>query len=64
MVLILAYSVAFGVFAPMQFIFSSRVRNTYEQLRFSDGLGLPIVLTVMVASLDIFLAGTGGLQVG
>jgi hypothetical protein len=63
-VLILAYSVAFGVFAPMQFIFSSRVRNTYEPLKFSGSLGLPIVLTVMVASLDIFLAGMGGLQVG
>ena len=34
-----AYSVAFGVFAPMQFIFSARVRNTY------DPLDLPRILT-------------------
>ena len=30
---VLAYSVAFGVFAPMQFIFSGKVTNRLEKLR-------------------------------
>jgi hypothetical protein len=37
LVLILVYSVAFGVFAPMQFIFSRRVHNTLEPLSLAPG---------------------------
>jgi hypothetical protein len=64
LVLILAYSVAFGVFAPMQFIFSTRVRNTYEPLDLSPSLRIPIAVTVAVAVLNVALAATGGLRLG
>jgi hypothetical protein len=64
LVLILAYSVAFGVFAPMQFIFSTRVRNTYEPLDLSPSLRIPIAVTVAVAVLNVALAATGGLRFG
>jgi len=64
LVLILAYSVAFGIFAPMQFIFSSRVSNTYEALGLSRSLTLPFAVTVAFALLDLALAAVGGLQLG
>jgi hypothetical protein len=63
-VLILSYSVAFGVFAPMQFIFSSRVSNTYEPLSLARSLALPVVVTAMVALLGLALAGIHGLRLG
>lgn len=63
-VLILAYSVAFGVFAPMQFIFSSRVSNSFEQLELTGNLKFPIAVTVVVALLELGLAAIGGLQLG
>jgi hypothetical protein len=63
-VLILVYSVAFGVFAPMQFIFSRRVHNTLEPLSLAPVPVAGLVLTGLVAVLGIALAAIGGLRVG
>ena len=59
-----AYSVAFGVFAPMQFIFSARVRNTYDPLDLSPTLRIPIAVTLAVAVLNVVPAAIGGLRLG
>jgi hypothetical protein len=63
-VLILAYSVAFGVFAPMQFIFSRRVHNTLEPLSLAPVPAAGLVLTGLFAVLGITLAAIGGLRLG
>ncbi|HEX7211226.1 MAG TPA: hypothetical protein VF241_09930 [Propionibacteriaceae bacterium] len=47
-----------------QFIFSARVRNTYEPLDLSPSLRIPIAVTVAVAVLNVALAAIGGLRLG
>jgi hypothetical protein len=64
MVLILAYDVAFGVFAPMQFNFRSRVHNTLEPLVLERVSVTGLVLTVAVGVASVILAGVGGLTLG
>jgi hypothetical protein len=64
LVLILAYSVAFGVFAPMQFIFSRRVHNTLEPLSLAPVPVAGLVLTGLLAVVGIALVAIGGLRVG
>jgi hypothetical protein len=48
----------------MQFIFSTRVRNTYEPLDLSPSLRIPIAVTVAAAVLNVALAAIGGLRLG
>ncbi|HEY5822050.1 MAG TPA: hypothetical protein VIT20_08745 [Propionibacteriaceae bacterium] len=64
LVIVLAYSVAFGIFAPMQFIFRSKVSNTYEALELRPVYVPGVVATVAVAVVLIALAGAGGLPLG
>jgi hypothetical protein len=52
------------VFAPVQFIFSARVRNTYDPLDLSRTLRIPIAVTLAVAVLNMVLAAIGGTSVG
>ena len=47
------------MFAPMQFIFSARVRNTYYPLDLSPTLRIPIAVTLAVAVLNVVLAAIG-----
>lgn len=62
--IVLAYSVAFGVFAPMQFIFRAKVTNTYETLDLRPVDVPALVVTVGLAAVLIALAGVGGLPLG
>lgn len=62
-VVVLAYSVAVGIFAPMQFIFHGRVSNTYEDLVLAPPRTGLVVLVVVAAAL-IILAAVGGVSLG
>ncbi len=61
---ILAYSVAFAVFAPMQFIFTAKVTNRLEPLRLQPVSRRAIGVVVGVAALDVILAAVGGIRLG
>jgi hypothetical protein len=64
LVLVAAYSVAFGIFAPMQFIFSDKVRNTFEALTLRRVNVSAIAVAGLVSVLDVTLAGIGGVRLG
>ncbi len=60
---VIAYTLAVGVFAPMQFIFSRRVSAVPEELALGR-LTRPTVLTVAVAAALVVLAAVGGVRLG
>jgi hypothetical protein len=62
LVLVAAYSVAFGIFAPMQFIFSGRAQNTLEPLMLKPVNAVAIAVAVALSILDVALAGIGGVR--
>lgn len=62
--LIVAYGVAVGVFAPMQFNFNKRARNTYEDLSLKPVNTTGLALAVIGAVVLIGLAGQRGLRLG
>jgi hypothetical protein len=64
LVLVAAYSVAFGIFAPMQFIFREKARNTFEALTLRRVNVPAIVVVVLVSILDVTLAAIGGIRLG
>jgi hypothetical protein len=64
LILVLLYDVAFGIFAPMQFNFRTRVHNTLEPLVMERVSLVGLVLTVAVAVFSVVLAGVGGLTLG
>ncbi|HEX8487655.1 MAG TPA: hypothetical protein VF642_03845 [Propionibacteriaceae bacterium] len=64
LILILMYNVAFGVFAPMQFNFRTRVHNTYQPLVMERVSVVGLGVTVAVGVFSVILAGVGGLTLG
>jgi hypothetical protein len=58
------YSVAVGVFAPMQFIFHARFTAGSETLELRRVNVVGIIVTVVVAALLVGLAASGGLVLG
>jgi hypothetical protein len=61
---VVAYAVAFAVFAPMQFIFSAGVSNRFETLDLQPVNRVAIALVIVVVAFDIILAGIGGIRLG
>lgn len=63
---VLAYAFAFAIFAPMQFIFSDRVRRgaPSEPLRLGTRQPAAIAVTAGAVVLDVLLAATGGIRLG
>ena len=64
LILILMYDVAFGIFAPMQFNFRTRVHNTLEPLGMTRVSVTGLAVTVAVGVLSVVLAAAGGLTLG
>ena len=60
LVIVVAYGLAVGVFAPMQFLFSARVQNASDPLRLKPVDPAALGVTVVVAVAMIALAGQGG----
>jgi len=60
---VVVYSIAVGVFAPMQFLFNRRVTATYEGLALGR-LRLPLVLAAVLALALLAVAAVGGVQLG
>jgi len=59
------YAVAVGIFAPMQFIFSRRVRTVpVEDLSLTRLSRAGLVLTALAAAAAIVLAAVGGIRLG
>ncbi len=61
---VLAYSVAFAIFAPMQFIFSGKGANRYEPLVLKTVNPAAIAVVAVVVIFDILLAAFGGITLG
>jgi hypothetical protein len=62
-VVVIIYSVAIGVFAPMQFLFNRRVSAPYEGLVVGR-LRVPLALVLLLAAALLVLAAVGGLTLG
>lgn len=58
------YSFAVGIFAPMQFLFHSRFPALGERLRLQKDIGVGVAVTVLLALALIVLAALGGLRLG
>lgn len=63
-VVVLMYSLAVGIFAPMQFLFRSRVRASPEVLQVDQIPRAGIALTALFAVAMVVLAGVGGVTLG
>lgn len=62
-VVVVSYNFAIGVFAPMQFIFSTRARNDYEGLTLSGISRAGLAVTIAASAAMIILAGVGGVMI-
>lgn len=63
-VVVAAYAVAVGVFAPMQFIFSGRVHNTHEPLALTGAPTTGLIVTALAAAVALVVSGLGGIPLG
>lgn len=63
---VLAYGFAFAIFAPMQFVFTDRIRRDPhpEKLALSPWSRLALALTIFAVVADLVLAMTGGITLG